>query len=105
MESLEMTDRVYSLDELRKIIYEHKEELEKDYNAVAFFIFGSYSKGLQTPESDIDLLVELKAPLGLKFFKLENFLAKLFGKKVDLGTANNLRPLIKDKILKEAVRL
>lgn len=100
-----MTDRVYSLEEIKKIIYEHKEELEKDYNAVAFFIFGSYSKGLQTPESDIDLLVELKAPLGLKFFKLENFLGKLFGKKVDLGTPNSIKAKLKDKILNEAVRL
>jgi uncharacterized protein len=100
-----MTDKVYSIDEIRKIIYEHKEELEKDFNAVSFFVFGSYAKGQQTPESDIDILVELKAPLGLKFFKLEIFLGKLFGKKVDLGTPNCLKPLIKDKILTEAVKL
>ena len=100
-----MTEKIYSIDEIRKIINEHKEELEKDYNAVDFFIFGSYAKGQQTSESDIDLLVEIKAPLGLKFFKLENFLSKLFGKKIDLGTPNGLKPYLKDKILNEAIKI
>ncbi len=68
-------------------------------------MFGSYARGEQTSESDIDLLVELKAPLGLKFFKLEKFLEKIFSKKVDLGTLDGLKPAIKDSVLKEAIKL
>lgn len=100
-----MTDKVYTLEEIRKIIDNHKEELEKDFNAVNFFIFGSYAKGKQTSESDIDLLVELKAPLGLKFFTLESLLEKFFGKKVDLSTPNGLKPIVKNRILDEAIKL
>lgn len=100
-----MNEKVYTLEEIRKLINDHREELEKDYNAVKFFVFGSYSRGEQNSESDIDLLVELKAPLGLKFFKLEKFLEKIFSKKVDLGTPNGLKPAIKDIVLKEAIML
>lgn len=100
-----MNEKVYTIEEIRNLLNSHKEELEKDYNAVKFFIFGSYSRGEQTGDSDIDILVELKAPLGLKFFKLEKFLEKIFAKKVDLGTADGLKPAIKDMILKEAIKL
>lgn len=100
-----MNDKIYSIEEIKKIIHEHNEEFEKDYNAVNFFLFGSYARGEQTGESDIDILVELKAPLGLKFFSLEKFLEKLFGKKVDLGTPNSLKPSIKKQILSEAIKL
>ena len=100
-----MNEKSYTLEEIRKLINGHREELEKDYNAVKFFVFGSYARGEQTAESDIDILVELKAPLGLKFFKLEKFLENLFSKKVDLGTVAGLKPSIKDAVLKEAVKL
>lgn len=100
-----MSDKVYSLEEIKKLINEHKEELENDYNAVGFFVFGSYARGEQNSESDIDLLVELKKPLGLKFFGLEKFLEKLFGKKVDLGTPESIKPPIKNQILGEAIKL
>ncbi len=100
-----MSDNVYSLSEIKKLIYEYKEELEREYNAVNFFVFGSYAKGEQMPDSDIDILVELKSPLGLKFFGLEKFLEKILGKKVDLGTPDSIKPAIKNKILSEAVKL
>ncbi len=101
-----MSEKVYTLDEIRKLIYERKDQLEKDYNAVTFFIFGSYARGEQTPESDIDFLVEFKAPVGLmKLAGLKIFLEELFEKKIDLGTPNSLKKFIKNQIMKEAVRI
>jgi len=101
-----MSEKVYTLDEIRELIYERKDELEKDYNAVTFFIFGSYARGEQTQESDIDFLVELKTPIGLmKLARLKFFLEELFNKKVDLGTPNSLKKLIKQQVLNEAVKL
>ncbi len=50
-------------------------------------VFGSFARGEETPESDIDLLVELKAPdqrppLGLRWFGLEEDLGCILGGKV-----------------------
>jgi predicted nucleotidyltransferase len=49
-------------------------------------IFGSYSKGTQRDDSDIDLIVEFERPIGLKFIELSDHIEKLLGKKVDILT-------------------
>lgn len=101
-----MTEKIYTLEEIKKLIYKHKEELERDYNAVNFFIFGSYARGEQTPNSDIDFLVEFKKPVGLmKHAGLKFFLEELFSKKIDIGTPNSLKKLIKQKVMKEAIKV
>ena len=70
------------------------------------YLFGSYARGEQTSESDIDLLVELREPIGMfKFLDLEEYLETIFNKKIDLGTPNSLKPYVKDSILKEAIAL
>jgi predicted nucleotidyltransferase len=63
--------------------------------------FGSFAKGTQTNNSDLDLLVEFSKPIGWEFFALESFLEKSFGVKVDLVTKNALKERIKDSILKQ----
>ena len=45
---------VYSIDELRSIIA----DIAGQYGVKKVALFGSYSTGLQTPESDIDLLID-----------------------------------------------
>jgi len=100
-----MSEKLYSIKDLEKILNQYREELAKEYHTRNFFVFGSYARGEQTPDSDIDILVELKTPLGLKFFKLEKVLEKIFGKKVDLATPNGLKPFIRDKVLHEAIKL
>ena len=67
-------------------------------------IFGSYARGEQNEASDVDILVEFgegKSLLDLVRLKYE--LEKALGKKVDLLTYNSIHPLLKDRILKEAV--
>lgn len=73
-------------------------------------VFGSYVRGEETPESDIDVLVRLKPAgqrprLGLKFFELQNELGKLIGREVDLVTEEGLSPYIRPYIEKEKVVL
>ena len=100
-----MTEKIYTLDEIRSKIRSCQTLLETTYNVDKIYIFGSYARGEQTSQSDIDLLVEFKKPLGLKFFTLEKFFSDLFGKEVDLGTPDGLKPFVKEKILQEAVQL
>ena len=70
------------------------------------WLFGSYSRGEQTKDSDVDILVLLdkSRPIGLKFFGMWSDLEELLGRKVDLVSDGTLLPFAqqsaeKDKIL------
>jgi len=66
-------------------------------------LFGSFVKGSQDSESDVDLLVEFQP--GRKsfdsFMGLAFFLEEMLGRKVDLLTAESLSPYIGPKIMAE----
>ena len=66
-------------------------------------LFGSFVKGSQNAESDVDLLVEFEP--GRKsfdgFMNLSFFLEELLGRKIDLITPESLSPYIGPKILAE----
>ncbi|MDD4189769.1 MAG: nucleotidyltransferase family protein [Mangrovibacterium sp.] len=80
---------------------ELKPALHKDYAVREIGLFGSFSDGHDTEDSDIDLLVELEKPIGWKFFSLEIYLEKVFGRKIDLVTKNALKEPIKKRILQQ----
>ena len=74
----------------------------ESYEVKRAAIFGSYVKGEQTKDSDIDILVEFKGEkslLDLAGLKIQ--LEETLGKRVDVLTYNSLHPLLKDKILQE----
>ena len=75
-----------TLKEIKDTLAAHEEEIRKRYGVVILGIFGSYARGEQNEPSDIDILVELEKPIGLKFFELWDELEKLLGVKVDLLT-------------------
>lgn len=67
-------------------------------------VFGSVARGEATAASDVDILVELERPIGLfQFIELEDRLRELLHRDVDAVTANALKPMIKDAILREAI--
>ncbi len=69
-------------------------------------IFGSYARGEQKENSDIDILVEYpKAKSLLDFIGLKHELEDALGKKVDLVEYGAIKPRIKKRILKEEVRI
>ncbi len=68
-------------------------------------IFGSYAKGEQKKDSDIDILIEPAKNMGFKFAGLEIQLAKALKKKVDLVSYNGISPYLKDKILSQEIRI
>lgn len=63
-------------------------------------LFGSVVRGEDLPESDVDILVELKPPgerppIGLKWFGLEAELSRVLGRKVDLVSESALSSYIR----------
>lgn len=94
-----------TLKEIKNILASHEEEIRKKYGVVILGIFGSYARGEQDELSDIDILVELKKPIGLKFFELWDELENLLGIKVDLLTikAVKQKPKLWESIKKDII--
>ena len=63
-------------------------------------VFGSHARGEEVGGSDVDLLVSFgEAKSLLDHVRVENVLADLFEKKVDLVTRKSLHPYIRDYVL------
>jgi predicted nucleotidyltransferase len=88
-------------DSILEKLRELKPVLKKEYLVTEIGLFGSFSDNTYSENSDIDNLVEFERPIGWKFFTLEIFLEKTFGRKIDLVTKNALKEQIKDQILKQ----
>jgi len=91
------------IEDIEKILKKHKEFLREKFYVKKIGVFGSYSRGEETPESDIDVLVEFFEPLGWEFFDLKEYLEEILAKKVDLVTKNAIRPKMKEKILNDVI--
>ncbi|NJR31188.1 nucleotidyltransferase family protein [bacterium] len=76
------------------------------YGARNLKIFGSVARGEDQPSSDVDFLVEMdeRATL-LDYVGLIQDLELLLGCKVDVAEPSSLHPLIRDRVLQEAVAL
>jgi len=69
-------------------------------------VFGSLARGEAGPESDVDLLVEyVPGKGGFAFVDFCEAVEKLLGRKVDVVTDKSLPPLIRDRVLAQAVPL
>ena len=73
-------------------------------------LFGSVVRGELRPDSDIDILVELKdcgdrPVIGLKWFGIEQELSRVLGRQVDLVSDRALSPFLRESVDKEKVVL
>ncbi len=81
---------------------ENLPRLRKEYGVKSLGLFGSYLRGEQKSDSDVDILVDFEEPIGLlKFLNLELHLTELLGIKVDLVMKAALKPGIGKHILSE----
>ncbi len=83
-----------------------KDQVRRNYKAEIKAIFGSYVRGEQTSQSDIDVLVEFHHGADLfDFVGLSQFLEERLSRKVDVVPLSSLREEVKPYVLKEAVYL
>jgi predicted nucleotidyltransferase len=94
-----------TLNEIKKILIEHKKELKEKYRVKKIGIFGSYVRGEQTEKSDIDIMIEFyEAPDFFEFLELEEYLTNILNIKVDLITKNSVHnPYIKKSIEEDLI--
>ena len=75
----------------------------KNQPVVKAWLFGSFARGEQTPESDVDILVvrDENENVGFKFFGMYEDLRELLGRNVDLVTDGSLAPFARQSVEKD----
>lgn len=86
-----------TLATIQKELKLHKPHLVRKYKVKKIGVFGSYAYGEAKKHSDIDILVEFKAPIGLAFVDLADELEKILHHRVGLVSKSG----IKTKYLKQ----
>jgi predicted nucleotidyltransferase len=92
-----------SLKKYLEILHEQIPMLSERYSVETLEVFGSYVRDEQKTDSDLDVLVTFKEePSLLTFIAIENYLSDLLDVKVDLVMKDSLKPVIGQRILREA---
>jgi len=74
------------------------------YGVTKVGLFGSCIRDEMEPESDIDILVEIEKDISLlDFVGLKLEIEEALNRKVDLVEYDTIKPLLRERILKEQV--
>jgi len=73
-----------------KLIRGNYSYLADEFGIAKIGIFGSVAKETNTENSDVDIVVEFKKPIGLKFIELVDYLESLLQARVDLLTRDGI---------------
>ena len=96
----------HSLERICQVLERHLPVLRERYHIRSLGLFGSYVRGEQSAESDLDVLVTFsEVPSLLRFVALENELSDLLGVQVDLVMRDALKPRLSARILEEEVQV
>ena len=81
-------------------------EVFEKYEVNFCYLFGSYAKGKETPNSDVDLLISTNVK-GLKFYGLVEELRITLRKRVDVLDMNQLKGNLEltEEIMKEGEKI
>ena len=95
-----------SRDQILAFLKQNKKLFRDRYHIIRIGLFGSYARGDQNANSDIDLLVEFEDNTqdlyDLKL-QLKDFFQKNLGIEIDICREKYIKPRIKKSILKETV--
>jgi len=79
------------MSDIRTALSNHRNRLFQEYPIKSMAIFGSYSRGENTDESDLDVLVEFDGSIGIRFIDLAEEIEEIVGLKVDLVSRNGIK--------------
>ena len=92
------------LDKIKKVLRLNKADLKNQFKVKELGVFGSYARGEQKKNSDVDILVTFSKTPGLfDYIKVENRLSAMLRKKVDLVMRGALKPSIGKHVMREIV--
>jgi len=94
-------DKVYSLEEIKGIAV----PIAMSYGVKKLAIFGSYARGEQSVESDLDFVIDKGEIFGWDYFSFADELEQAFHLPVDLMTYNAMKKSFVSDAIKDEVVL
>jgi len=91
---------VMTKNEILNELSKNKSYIEQNFEVDKIGLFGSYAKGKQTEESDIDIYVEFKHKTFDNLAGLWNYLEELYHKKIDLYHKHKNNNRISERTIK-----
>ena len=93
-------------DAVLQILKPKQAELKNQFGVKSLSLFGSVARNEASSTSDVDFLVEFNRPVGyFGLFALQDYLEKLLGCPVDVGTPDSLKPYIRERIMGEIIHV
>ncbi|MDB9543294.1 nucleotidyltransferase family protein [Microcystis aeruginosa CS-1036] len=95
-----------TLEEIKAILILYKPFLIERFKILELGLFGSYVRGEQTKDSDVDILVEFsQVPTLFDLVEVEYLISDKLGLPVDLIDKKSLKAALREQILNETVYL
>ena len=88
-------------EEVIEIIRRELPYLTEHFGVKRIGLFGSFARGTPGSDSDVDILVEFKRPIGLKFMEFAEHLEEVLGRKVDALTPAGVQSIRVRRIAQE----
>jgi len=79
-------------EEILNLLVQNKLELENRFKVRRLALFGSYARGDQRPDSDVDILVDIDPSIGLEFVTLAEQIEQLLGLSIELVSLRAIKP-------------
>jgi predicted nucleotidyltransferase len=92
-------------EEVLNILRHARHDLSARYQVTRIALFGSYARGQQQEDSDIDILIDVDPSIGLRFVALANELEVLLGQRVELVTSRAIGPKMKSLLEADSIEV
>ncbi len=97
-----MADYLWTADSILEFLAQHREKL-REFGVKKIGLFGSYARGEQRPDSDMDFLVVIENMDFTRWMDVWDYLENSFGQKVDVVPEKDLREELRPYVLPEVI--
>jgi predicted nucleotidyltransferase len=79
-------------EEILSLLSQNKSDLQNKFKVRRMALFGSYARGDQQSDSDVDILVDIDPSVGLEFVTLAEQIEQMLGLPVELVSRRAIKP-------------
>lgn len=103
MKALGRKDMTTTKENIINFLKDNKEFIYRQFSVKRIALFGSYARGEEAEDSDIDILIDTEIKDIKNRFYLKEYLSKNLKKDVDICYFDSLRSFIKNNIQSELI--